>query len=249
MMRYIYTLLILLGATLQVNAVSTKEKADSAYAKEDYQRAIALYESMLKSNESAEIYYNLGNAFYRTDNITRSIICYERALLLQPGDADINFNLQLARSKTIDKIEPESQMFFVTWYKSFVNLLSVDGWAHTAIIMLVLALVAALVYLFVDTIWIRKVGFFGGVLALLLFIVSNVMAKHQQYRLDNRDGAIVISSSVAVKSSPSQGGTTLFVLHEGTKVTITDDSMKEWKEVRIADGKTGWISKTSIEVI
>lgn len=249
MMRYYYILFIFIATSLQVLAASTKEKADNAYAKEDYQKAIALYESILKSNESAEVYYNLGNAFYRTDNITRAIICYERALLLQPGDADINFNLQLARSKTIDKIEPESQMFFVTWYKSFVNLLSVDGWAHTAIVMLILLVVAALVYLFVDTVWIRKVGFFGGFIALVLFILCNIMAKHQQYRLDNRDGAIVISSSVAVKSSPSQGGTTLFVLHEGTKVNITDDTMSEWKEIRIADGKSGWIKKTMIEVI
>lgn len=248
MLRYLY-LIFLFGVALEVNAISTKEKADSAYAKEDYQHAIALYESILKTNESAELYYNLGNAYYRTDNITRAIICYERALLLQPGDKDINFNLQLARSKTIDKIEPESEMFFVTWYKSFVNILSVDGWAYLAISMLVLALVAALLYLFADIVWIRKVGFFGGLIALLLFVISNIMAKHQQYRLENRDGGIVTVTSVAVKSSPSQGGTTLFVLHEGTHVNIIDDSMHEWKEIRIADGKTGWVSMSAIEVI
>lgn len=106
----------------------TKANADSAYANQQYQQAIKDYEELLTEGVSAEIYYNLGNAYYRTDNITRAVLNYERALLLSPGDRDIRFNLQMARSKTIDKITPESEMFFFTWYHALVNLLSVDGW-------------------------------------------------------------------------------------------------------------------------
>lgn len=93
------------------------------------------------------MFYNLGNAYYRTENITKAVLNYERALLLSPGDDDIRFNLQMARSKTIDKITPKSEMFFVTWYKSLVNFASVDGWAHTAVVSLAVALVLVLCYL------------------------------------------------------------------------------------------------------
>lgn len=98
-----------------------------------------------------KLYYNLGNSYYRTDNITRAVLNYERALLLAPGDADIRFNLQMARSKTIDKITPKSEMFFVTWYKSLVNLASVDQWASVAIISIIVALIAILCYLLLQS--------------------------------------------------------------------------------------------------
>jgi tetratricopeptide (TPR) repeat protein len=203
----------------------------------------------LKQGASADLYYNLGNAYYRTENITRAVLNYERALLLAPGDRDIRFNLQMARSKTIDKITPEQEMFFVTWYHSLVNMASVDGWARTALLSLALAIVLALLYLFSERIWLRKVGFFGAMLALALFVLSNVFAYQQKDLLINRRGAIVTAPAVTVKSTPAKQGTDLFILHEGTKVTITDASMKEWKGVRLADGKEGWIEAKQIEMI
>ena len=131
---------------------------------------------------------------YRTDNITRAVINYERALLLSPGDKDIRFNLQMARSKTIDKITPESQMFFVTWYRSLVNLMSVDAWARLALVALTLALVLLLVYLFAERIWLRKVGFFGSIVLLVLFLASNLFAWQQKQELTFRHGAVVTLS-------------------------------------------------------
>lgn len=227
----------------------TKAMGDSAYSKQHYQQAIADYEALLKQGVSADIYYNLGNAYYRTDNITRAVINYERALLLSPGDRDIRFNLQLARSKTIDKIIPESEMFFVTWYRTLVNIMSVDGWARMALISLAIAIILALCYLFTSKIWMQKAGFFGALAMIAVFAVSNLFAWQQKSQLVNRSGAIVISSAAAVKSTPAKGGTDLFIIHEGTKVEITDSSMKDWKEVRIADGKEGWIETSKIEII
>jgi hypothetical protein len=177
------------------------------------------------------------------------VLNYERALLLSPGDRDVRLNLQLARSKTIDKIVPESEMFFVTWYRSLVNLMSVDGWARTAIVSQVVALILALLYLFSDRIWLRKLGFFGGILLLLTFALSNLFAYQQKQALVHRSGAIIIHSAVNVKSTPAHNGTDLFILHEGTKVTITDDSMNDWKEIRVADGKEGWLQTKDIEII
>ena len=241
---------ILLMLLLPVGAHAvTKAEADSAYVRGEYQQAIKDYEALLKNGASADLYYNLGNAYYRSENITRAVLNYERALLLSPGDRDIRFNLQLARSKTIDKIVPESEMFFITWYHALVNLMSVDGWARTAIFALALVIVLSLVYLFSGQIWLRKIGFFGGITMLALFVLANVFASQQKQSLMHRKGAIVVSSSVTVKSTPAMNGTDLFILHEGTKVSIKDGSMKDWKEIRLADGKEGWIKSKEIEMI
>ena len=240
--------ILLVFLPLSASAV-TKAEADSAYAQEHYQKAVQDYEQLLKKGVSADLYYNLGNSYYRLDNITQAIIAYERALRLAPGDKDIRFNLQMARSKTIDRITPESEMFFVTWYRSLVSLMSVDGWARMALISLVAAIILALAYLFSNPIWLRKVGFFGGVLFLLIFLVSNLFAWQQKHELTNRPGAIITSSAVTVKSTPANNGTELFILHEGTKVTITDSSMREWRKIRMADGKEGWLQTKDIEKI
>ena len=240
---YLFTLLPFIAAA------QTKSEADSAYVRGEYQKAIKDYEALLKNGASADLYYNLGNAYYRTENITKAVLNYERALLLSPSDRDIRFNLQMASSKTIDKITPEQEMFFVTWYRSLINLASVDGWARTALISLALAVILALLYLFSDRIWLRKVGFFGAIFMIAVFILSNVFAHQQKDLLVNRRGAIVTAGAVTVKSTPAANGTDLFILHEGTKVTIIDGSMKDWKEIHIADGKEGWIESKLIRII
>ena len=227
----------------------TKAEADSSYVRGQYQQAITQYEALLKQGASADLYYNLGNAYYRTENIPEAVLNYERALLLSPGDRDIRFNLQIARSKTFDKIVPESEMFFVTWYRSLVSMMSVDAWARTALVSLAITIILLLVYLFSERIWLRKAGFFGGVALLLLFVGANIFAWQQKKDLLNRKGAIIFAPSVTVKSTPAANGTDLFILHEGTKVVITDGSMKEWKEIRLADGKEGWIESKHIRVI
>lgn len=241
-------LLLLLLATVPV-AAQTKQEADSAYAQERYQQAAKVYEQLLKRGVSADLYYNLGNAYYRMDNIPQAVLNYERALLLSPGDEDIRLNLQLARSKTVDKIVPESEMFFVTWYRSLVSQQSVDAWARTGLLSLVVAIVLALAYLFANALWLRKVGFFGGTLFLLLFALSNLFAWQQKRALAERTGAVVMQSAVTVRSTPSDNGTDLFVLHEGTRVTITDGSMSGWKKIRVADGKEGWLETKQIAII
>ena len=228
----------------------TKAEADSSYVNENYQQAIEQYEQMLRdAGPSAELYYNLGNSYYRMENITYAILNYERALLLSPGDDDIRFNLQLARSKTVDKIVPQSEFFLTTWYRSVVNMMSVDGWAYVAIFCLAFAVILLIVYLFASPIWLRKIGFFGGLLLLLCFILGNVFAWHQRQMIVHRDGAIIIQSAVPVKSTPAQNGTDLFLLHEGTKVNIIDDTMNGWYEVLVPDGKQGWVETSQIEVI
>ncbi len=227
----------------------TKDNADTEYKKGNYQQAIKDYEELLQKGVSADLYYNLGNAYYRVDNITKAVLAYERALLLSPGDEDIRFNLQMARSKTIDKITPASEMFFVTWYKALVNLMSVDGWAYVAIGSLLLLILFVLAYLFSERIWIRKVGFFCGIVSLVLFVLANVFAIQQRSQLSNRTGAIVTAPSVSVKKTPGHSAQEECVLHEGTRVEMTDKSMKGWVGISLADGREGWIESTKIEEI
>ena len=227
----------------------TKNNADTEYQKGNYQQAIRDYEEILKNGESAEIYFNLGNAYYRTDNITKAVLNYERARLLSPGDDDINFNLQFARSKTIDKITPESEMFFVTWYKSLVNFTSVDNWAKTGILCIVMALLLVLLYLFGPQLMLRKIGFFGGLAFFVIFLLSNLFAFQQKQALDNRTGAIIISPSVNIKKTPDKNSADKFVLHEGTRVDIIDKGMTDWRCIRVGDGREGWIETKAIEEI
>ena len=240
------TLLFLFPTTIQA---ITKQDADAEYSKGNYQQAIKDYEELLKAGESAEIYYNLGNAYYRTENITRAVLSYERALLLNPADEDIRFNLQMARSKTIDKITPESEMFFFTWYRSLVNLMTIDGWAHLAIASIILTLILALVYLFAGHLTLRKIGFYGGVLFLIIFLLSNLFAFQQKQMLMKRNGAIVTAPSVTIKKTPVANSADQGVIHEGTRVDIIDDTMRDWKEIHLADGREGWIPATQIEKI
>lgn len=227
----------------------TKAEGDSAYMKNDYASAILIYESLLKNGEAAEIYYNLGNSYYKAGDIAKAILNYERALLMQPGNADIRANLEIARAKTIDKVIPIPEVFFVSWTKSLINCLSVDAWARAGVVCFFLLLASLYFFFFSKQIVWKKAGFIGGIVFLVLVILTNVFAFQQKNELQNRNNAIVLTPSVTVRSTPSESGTSLFILHEGRKVEIKDSSMREWKEIRLEDGKVGWVPASSIEVI
>lgn len=250
-MKYMKKLLFMAALLLSFVSASaqTKAEADSAYVQERYEQAISLYNKLLETGASASVYYNLGNAYYRTGDMAHAILAYERAYLMEPGDADIRFNLQLARTKTIDKIVPESEMFFITWFRQMIDWYSADQWGRAVVVCFALFAVSLLLYFFAGRMLWRKVGFGVGVCTLILAVLFHIFAYQQQQKLLVRTHAIVMSSSLTVKSTPSTSGTDLFVLHEGTKVEITDDTMKDWKEIRLADGKVGWVPVKTIERI
>ena len=214
----------------------TKAEGDSAYMRNDYASAIQIYENLLKQGEAAEVYYNLGNSYYKADDIAKAILNYERALLLQPGNADIRANLEIAQSKTIDKVVPVPEIFFVSW-------------AKCGVVFFILLLISSYLFFFSKQIIWKKTGFIAGIVFLIFVVLSNVFASQQKSELTNRNSAIVLSPSVTVRSTPSESGTSLFILHEGHKVEIKDNSMREWKEIRLEDGKVGWVPSATIEVI
>ena len=228
---------------------ATKVEGDSAYMKNDYTSAIQIYEVLLNRGEAADIYYNLGNSYYKAGDIAKAILNYERALLLQPGDGDIRANLEIARSKTIDKVDPVPEIFFVSWTKSLINSMSVDSWAVCGVVCFILLIVSLYFFIFSKQVVLKKAGFISGIVFLVVTILANVFASQQKDGLMNRNSAIVMNPSVTVRSTPSESGTSLFILHEGHKVDVKDGSMKDWKEIRLEDGKVGWVPASAIEII
>ena len=254
-MRYmtIYKTLLLgllLGWFLPLCAQeSTLKEAEEAYAKEDYTQAIELYESVLKSyGESAMVYYNLGNAYYKAGKVAPAILNYERALLLNPGDSDTRFNLQVARQKTVDKIEPIGEFFLTRWIGTVEDVYSADGWAKWGVASFLLFIGCLVLFFFSKWIRLKKIGFFAGICFLLISLVANLFADSQQDKLLHRADAIVFASTVTVKSSPDASGTDLFILHEGTKVTIKS-TLGEWSEIQLEDGNVGWMPSNEIQQI
>lgn len=234
---------------ISANAVVTKQMADAEYAKENYQEAIKQYNEILKDGVSADVYYNLGNAYFRTGNITQAILAYERAEKLAPGNDDIRFNLQFARSKTPDKITPQPEIFFVTWYKSLVNLTDSDTWATISIVSFILTLILFSLYLFSPNATLIRGGFYSGVLCLLCFLATTFLAWQQKVQSETHDGAIITAPTVTVKNTPSASSANSMVLHEGTRVDITDRTIKGWLGIRLTDGREGWLHTNDIEEI
>ena len=231
-------------------AIYTKAMADSAYAAADYATAIHIYEHLITTNgESATIYYNLGGAYYKMDEIARSILNYERALLIDPSDADVKFNLELARSKAIDKNAPVNEFFFVRWFRDFCAIMSADSWSKAAILCFIILILCLTLFIFSKKHKTKKIIFIFAILSMLCSILANIIASNQTAKLVHRKSAIIMEPSVTVRSTPSTNGTELFILHEGKKVMIKDDSMKAWKEIEIEDGNIGWLPAESIERI
>lgn len=246
----VLTVALLLAGIVPVSSHAvTKEDADRAYSQKQYHQAIKSYEALLRDGGNANLYYNLGNAYYRTGNISRAIINYERALLLDQGDEDVRHNLKIANSKTVDKIAPRSRVFFIEWYNSLKNCIGIDKWINLGFTSLALIFVFAVLYFLPKRILLQKIGFFGGLFFSVIFIFSTLFAYQQNQKLISHSEAVIVSPIVLIKKSPSSGGMDLFILHEGAKVEILDGVLMDWKEIRLPDGRKGWVESSHIERI
>ena len=240
--------LVMSTLPLATNA-ATKTSADQEYKRGNYPQAIADYKSLLKKTPSAEVYYNLGNAYFRSDSIPQAILAYERAALINPGNSYIRFNLQFARGKTIDKVAEPDEMFFISWFRSAANLATVDGWATMVLFSAALLGCCILLYFFSSRILVRKVGFGCAIAFAILFVLSNIFALYQKNALTNKEGAIIMAPAANLKKTPIRSGADEAVLHEGTRVDIADRSIKGWLGVKLADGREGWIEENTVEEI
>jgi len=225
------------------------EAANAAYGAADYDRAATLYQAIADRNlHSAALYYNLANALFKKGELGRAILYYNRALRLSPSDEDIRHNLEYAERMTKDNIESVPEFFLNSWLRALRGSLGCTAWTVLSLAMFAAMFALGSVYLLSQRIAVRKAGFYGMLAALVLFVATSLFAWSERRVMLDRDEAIVMGSAVSVKSSPDRSATDLFVLHEGTKVTV-GATLDGWAEVRIADGSKGWIEIGRIERI
>lgn len=225
------------------------QTANTAYNAGNYAQAEECYTRIVEQGlHSAALYYNLANAHFKQDELGKALLYYNRALRLRPNDEDIRHNLEYAEQSTKDSIEKIPEFFLKTWIKSLRGALSCTAWSILSLVMLATALAFGLIYMLAQRLSLRKTGFYLMSVTALLFIVTTAFAWSERNMLTKRSEAIVMNSAVSIKSSPDRSATELFVLHEGTKVTI-GEAIDGWAEVRIADGRKGWIEDERIERI
>ena len=222
------------------------KSANSFYKSGNFEQAASSYEKVLAHGyRSPEVYYNLGNCYYKLKNTGKTILCFERAYKLAPDDEDISHNLKVAQLKAMDKLQPVPQLSVTVAWNNFVSSQSSKNWGIFALILIWLALFAFVVYLFI----MKKGAVLSlGSLFLILSIASVSLALRQNNAEENSDSAILLVSNVSVKSAPDANSTDLFVIHEGIKFQILDH-VGEWNKIRLVDGKVGWIENNLFEKI
>lgn len=214
-----------------------------------YKEALQLWTDIYNTGyHSASLNYNIGNAHFKLNNIPYAILFFERAYLLNPADENINYNLQIARTLIVDRFQEIPELFFVRWY-NFVSLLfSTNTWAKISICSFIFSLLFFSIYIYSSRYRNKVIGFWFGAFFFIFTISSTAFSVRNKSMVYNSNKAIISIPLVSGKSSPDISGTDLFVLHEGTKVSI-EDEVGEWYEIRLTDGNKGWIPLNSLKII
>ena len=223
--------------------------ANKQYSEGLYTKAIENYQKVIdKGYTSSELFFNLGNSYFKMNDLPSSILFYERARRLAPNDDDIQFNLKIANSRIPDKIEKVPELFFKQWWNSFYNMFSVNNWAKITILMFVISLVFIGVFILSKQRRIKIINFWLGVLFFLVFVFSFSLSYQKYIYSQKHHEAIVFTPTITIKSSPNFNSVDLFVIHEGSKLIITD-KVDDWFEIRIANGGVGWLLQSSVKII
>ncbi len=247
MKKLLYILLLLISITTfgQNNALFDQGK--TLYKNGKYQQAINTWKKILENGEqSAELYFNLGNAEYKLNNIGPSVYYYEKALQLSPTDSDIKNNLAFAENARIDAIEPLPRTVFSKWYDTVSGIFTYNGWATVAVILSILFVILFLGYYFSASERSKRTLFTSSLVSIILLVVSLSMAFLTYGDFKNDKPAIIFSEEIEIKSEPNMGSNAAFVLHEGTKVQITAQD-GNWYRIALADGKDGWIPASDLK--
>lgn len=237
------------AAQAQNNVDSLWNRAGEAFAAGQWQNALNYYQMIEGEHlESADLYYNLGNTCFKLDDIAHAILYYERALKLDPTHADAAHNLEIVRQMTLDKIDVVPDFILVSWFRHLRQGLSADAWAWITLALAALVGVLFLLFRLGGSSALRTVSFIAGCVFAVLTVFTFVFSLQQKHAITRQDSAIVTTPVCSVKSSPAEGGKTVFVLHEGTKVRILDN-VGDFAKVEIADGRQGWAQTSTFEVI
>ena len=251
--RYILTLLVIfLFAREAASQETSSEKFDKGvtyFTSGSYKEALQVWTDIYNTGyRSAGLNYNIGNAYFKLNNIPAAILYYERAYLLNPSDEDINYNLQIARTFIVDRFQEIPELFFVRWYNVVSLFLSTNSWAKISIGSFILCLLLLSLYIYSSRYRHKVIGFWLAVFFFVLTLSSFAFTVRNKSLVYDSHKAIISSPLVSGKSSPDNSGTDLFVLHEGTRVSI-EDEVGEWFEIMLSDGNKGWVPVNSLSII
>jgi len=243
-----FSLILCFGSVVFAQSAAMKQ-ANDLYAAGNYSDAAKLYESLLvKQGVAPELYYNLGNAYYKSNETGKSILNYERALRLSPRFEDARANLELAQQKVVDNIVQAPTFFVGRWIENLIKLLTSNQWFVLSFSVFIVSLIFVLLFVFGSSLIIRKLSFYAGGSLLAVTVLAFVFAEIRKDQLIIHRDAIVMTGVVTVKSSPDKSGTDLFQLHEGTKVAI-ESTLGSWTEIKLGNGNIGWVEQENIEKI
>jgi tetratricopeptide (TPR) repeat protein len=224
-------------------------KANKAYSNDKYEDAAGLYEQILTGGmESPEVYYNLGNAYFKTRNYPKAILNFERALRLDPLNENIRFNLEKSQVYNMDQINEIPEFIIRRGLRNVLEIFSPNTWAYISLFTFIIGLSLLLIYFLSFKIYLKRIGLYAGIAALIISVSTFFIAGSAKNFILKSGGAIVMTPTVTVKGSPDAGSTDLFLIHEGTKVFILD-KIDNWYEIKLMDGKQGWLQQSEVEPI
>ena len=246
--NYIYLILVVFYANAAVfgqDAEILFEEANRVYAQGDYQSAVDLYLKIINQGvESGEVYFNLGNAYYKLDQIGPSILYYEKAKKYIEGDAALEQNLTLAQLKIVDKIDSIPKLFIEEWWYEIIHFTSINTMLWITFSLFTLSILLIIIQIFYNRPAIRRVMW----IFITIFLIMAILSVSRIYQFETSDFGVILEEKVSVFSEPGLSGTEVFILHEGTKVSI-NRRLDDWYEISIPDGKTGWLKSNTLAII
>lgn len=242
-------LLNIIACTTFANDDELLNKANELYRNQQYESALTYYDSLLSlGHQTGMLYYNVGNTHFKLNNIAKAILYFEKAKLFDPSNEKIDHNLSKAKLMTIDRIEEIPEFFLNKTARNFILLFDSNTWSIASAMLFIFSLLLVLVFFLSKKNSLRRLGFYFSLLFLILSVFTFSFARKAMNHKVNNDAAIIMTPTVTMKGSPSESSSDLFIIHEGTKVFITD-KVNDWLEIRLSDGKQGWLHANDIERI
>lgn len=251
--RFVISGLLILFASLTYafagELESLFQQGNAAYHSEKYQEAIKQYQKILSQGyESAEIYYNIGNCYFRLAQIGPAILYYEKARKLNPHDPDIAYNLELANLKVVDRLETPPRFFLFHWWDGIKLFYSIAQLTYLIIILFSLVVLFLIIWLFSKRSRLQRLSLSGAVLVGVLLVFWTYILFIRIHEQNHLIEGVVLAPTVTVRSAPDENSTDVFVLHEGSKIRLEEQHDK-WVKISLPDGKTGWIQSETLGII
>lgn len=249
MLKKIYILIFLfLTATLTLKSNELLKKAEAAYESKNYAKAIECYEEIIKEGFSSDkLFYNLGNAYYKNKKLGKAIYNYELAKKINPKNEDVLTNLEIAYSKTIDKIETKENFFISAVKSNVLNSFSTETWAWLSIIILFFSLLTLFVFFITHSVLIKRISFFSSAVLFIGFFAVYFLGYSALKSKQQKSFAIITSEQTKIHTEPSASSSSKFSLHEGTRVKIID-SDKEWALIKLENSNEGWVKISEVGI-